>query len=265
MFKRRGVMLVLLSLVLGSFAAYAANSWLNNRLAIDSGPDTNTASVVAAALPIPYGVKLESRHLKYISLPEDSVPSNAFRDLEEIEGQVSKTPVEAGAVLLASNFAAHSQGSTLAALVAENMRAVTVRVNDVVGVAGFLLPGNRVDVISVRGGGNGRERAVSDTILHNIKVLAVDQTTATEQNDPVIVRAVTLELSPGQSLELVKAKAEGSIQLTLRNPLDETVAVKPPPPPKAKPKPRPRVARAPTRSTIQVIRGTQVAKEKAKL
>jgi pilus assembly protein CpaB len=132
----------------------------------------------------------------------------------------------------------------------------------VVGVAGFLLPGNRVDVLAIRGG-RGNTRATTDTVLHNIKVLAVDQTTATEKNDPIIVRAVTLELSPDQALVLVKAKAEGEIQLTLRNPVDTQVAKTEAPEPAPVVKPARVYARAaPSSTTIQVIRGTHVGKVK---
>jgi pilus assembly protein CpaB len=140
-----------------------------------------------------------------------------------------------GEILMRDRFSAHEGGSTLAALVQQGMRAVTVRVDDVVGVAGFLLPGNRVDVLATRVETN--RRATTETILRNLRVLAVDQTAATDRNDPVIVRAVTLEMTPAQSEELVRAKEEGRIQLTLRNPLaqeeeevEEIVVQEPPPP-----------------------------------
>ena len=245
------------------FAAVGANNWLNTRL-LESAESVEGDVVVAAALEIPYGTKVESRHIKLLELPKGTAPSGAYRSMEDVQGMVAKMPIESGEVLLGSRFVEHDQGSTLAALVENNMRAVTVRVNDVIGVAGFLLPGNRVDVIAVRGG-RGNTRASSETVLHNIKVLAVDQTTATEENDPVIVRAVTLELTPPQALVLTKAKAEGTIQLTLRNPVDDQIQVAQvaKPAPIAAPK---RVIRrvVPQETTVQVIRGTRVAKEKTK-
>ena len=158
-------------------------------------------------------------------------------------------------------------GSTLAALVSEQMRAVTVRVNDVIGVAGFLLPGNRVDVLSSRKEAN--RRAVTETILRNLKVLAVDQTAATEENEPQIVRAVTLEMTPEQAEVLFKAKTEGEIQLTLRNPLEQqaepVVEEKPEPKPAEKVvKTKAPVRRSSSSTTVTVIRGTQVDKTKTK-
>jgi pilus assembly protein CpaB len=151
------------------------------------------------------------------------------------------------------------------------MRALTVRVNDVIGVAGFLLPGNRVDVLSSRK--DTSRRAVTETILRNIKVLAVDQTASTEQNEPVIVRAVTLEMTPAQAEVLVKARTEGEIQLTLRNPLDQQPETEPEPEPEPKPATKPVVAQSaapksrPVSSrptTVTVIRGTKVDKTKTK-
>ncbi len=145
------------------------------------------------------------------------------------------------------------------------MRALTVRVDDVIGVAGFLLPGNRVDILATKVDRN--KGATTRTILENIKVLAIDQQHQTNEDDPVIVRAVTLEVSPDQSETLVKAKEEGSIQLTLRNPGEVKVA-KPEPKPVVKKAPvvaKKRVRRPPSSMTVELIKGTKVDKTKAKI
>ncbi|MGI9326591.1 MAG: Flp pilus assembly protein CpaB [Pseudomonadales bacterium] len=263
MLRRRGFMLVVVSLTLGVFAAYFANSWLNNRLLPTAHAEIASQAVVAAALAIPYGTKVESRYLKIVNLPTEAVPKNSFKSIEEIEGKVAREPIEAGELLFKSKFAEHDGGSTLAALIDPSMRAVTVRVNDVVGVAGFLLPGNRVDVLSSIVD-KRTQKAKTETVLYNLKVLAVDQTTATERNDPVIVRAVTLEMTSPQSLILFKAKEEGRIQLTLRNPLDTEVAEAKPKPKAALPKPVVRKRPVSRGTTIQVIRGMKVDKTKTR-
>ena len=151
-------------------------------------------------------------------MPINTAPENAFRTMEDIEGKVATREVVSGEILLADRFADHLGGSTLAALIDPKNRAITLRVNDVVGVAGFLLPGNHVDVLATR---MVDKRAKTETILRNLKVLAVDQQANTGDNEPVIVRAVTLEVTPTQSENLVRAREEGSIQLVLRNPLTE--------------------------------------------
>ena len=141
-------------------------------------------------------------------------------------------------------------------MIALNMRAVTVRVDDVIGVAGFLLPGNHVDVLASRKGNS--KRVTTETILKKVKVLAVDQTAGTKKNDPVVVRAVTLELTPKQAERIVKAKEEGRLQLALRNPTEDLELPKVA---KVKPKKRRYV---PTSTSVTIIRGidTQVVKVK---
>ena len=132
------------------------------------------------------------------------------------------------------------------------MRAVSVRVNDVVGVAGFLLPGNRVDVVAAY---RDRQDTLSETVVQNVKVLAVDQSASNDKNEPVVVRAVTLEVSPTDAEKLILAEQRGSIQLALRNPLDENVTKKIVAPVAV-------VKQKPPQSTsVAVIRGTEMGKE----
>ncbi len=259
--KRRGLILITLSIMMAVGAAYVANEWVIAKVMPDAEIEENRQQVVAAAMSIPFATKVEDRHLKFVDLPEGLAPEGFFSATEAVVGQVSTTAIPRGEILIADRFRAHSAGSTLAALVDTAMRAVTVRVDDVVGVAGFLLPGNRVDVLASRKQNN--KRAETETILRNIKVLAVDQTAAADTNEPVIVRAVTLEMLPREAEELFRARTEGSIQLTLRNPLAKEVEAPPPPPPRvvARPAPRPRVA-PPTE--VMVIRGTSVDKTKTK-
>ncbi len=261
MFRRRGWFLVVMSLAMGGFAAWAANNWAQTKLGFSRDGDAPTDTVIAAAIEIPYGTKVEARHVTTISLPEGTAPELAIREAESVIGSVAMTDVLRGELLMKNRFAQHEAGSTLAALVGTDMRAVTVRVDDVVGVAGFLLPGNRVDVLASRLDPTSR-RATTETILKNLKVLAVDQTASTDKNEPVIVRAVTLEMTPGDSEVLVKAKEEGTIQLTLRNPLEqeikeELVADEPEPAPRPVVRPVQRRP-APKDTTVTVIRGMAV-------
>jgi pilus assembly protein CpaB len=260
MFKKRGLMLVVLSVLLGIGAAWFANGWVQGRLAPINAVEAGAVPVMAAAINIPYGTKIESRHVKALQIPPEAIPGGAIRDIADVEGKIATQEVLAGEMLMESRFVEHGGGSTLAALVAPNMRAITLRVDDVIGVAGFLLPGNYVDILSSRKKSGSREYT-TETILKNIKVLAVDQTARTDENDPVVVRAVTLELEPKQSELLVKHKNEGRIQLTLRNPLDDLVEEEKKPVAK---KVARRTYTAPTTTDVQIIRGTKVATKKAK-
>ena len=175
-------------------------------------------------MEIPYGTTIEARHVKVITVPKGTPLGNHFAQIAEIEGLVATQKSLPDEVLLKERFTKRGAGSTLAALIKPDMRAVTVRVDDVVGVAGFLLPGNHVDIVAARKERRQNDRATTETILIDINVLAVDQTSNQDKNEPVVVRAVTLEMTPKQAEILVRAREEGRIQLTLRNPTDEATA-----------------------------------------
>jgi pilus assembly protein CpaB len=258
MVRRRGPLLLMISLLLAGLAAWVANNWLASRAMAKPAPAQE--QIVAAAIDIPLGTKIEERHLALIEMLPGRAPKGSFHNYADVLGKVASSSLIAGEMVLAPRLADSAGGSALASVVDKNMRAVTVRVDDVVGVAGFLLPGNRVDVIATEKDAMGTQ-VKATTILSNVKVLAVDQTASADNNQPVVVHAVTLEVTPTDAEILLKGKTAGAIQLTLRNPLDDSdartrlVTVEPPPkvlrvgaPPK------------PIVPQMTVIRGTQVAR-----
>jgi pilus assembly protein CpaB len=256
--KRRGLFLIAMSLALAVGAAWVARNWVQARLA--GTPSDPMQTVVVAAMGIPFGTKVEARHLKTITLPSGAFVGDHYAQTQQVEGLIALQKIIAGEILLKERFADRNSGSTLASIVKPDMRAVTVRVDDVIGVAGFLMPGNHVDIVAARM--VDQQHAESHTALRNINVLAVDQTASQDKDQPVVVRAVTLEVSPKQAEVLVKAREEGKIQLTLRNPLDKTaddselVADTEQPKPQVK-----RVHVAPPRPAgngVIIIRGTHV-------
>jgi pilus assembly protein CpaB len=261
--KRRGISMVLLSLVFGIAAAWAAKSWVEQRARAARSTDAGT-SVVLATMEIPYATRVEGRHVKVITVPSGTPLGNHFNSIAEIEGLIATQRALSGEVLLKERFTRGGPGSTLAALVKPDMRAVTVRVDDVVGVAGFLMPGNHVDIVAARKLDN--DRATTETVLMNINVLAVDQTTSQDKNEPVVVRAVTLEMTPQEAEILVKAREEGRLQLTLRNPADDLrpqLVATPEPAPVIEPvKPVRRAQPRPAAPSVTIIRGTLVDNER---
>lgn len=261
MMRKRGMLLVVLSILMGVGAAWVANNWVQIRDGQVAAAEKDVATVVTAAINIPYGTKVSSRHLDTIEVPSAMVPRDAVTDSAEIEGYVATAEVLAGEMLMQSRFSSHDSGSTLAALISENMRAITLRVDDVVGVAGFLLPGNYVDVLATKVDRRSKI-AQTETVLQKIRVLAVDQKARTDDNEPIVVRSVTLEMTAKESEILTKRRAEGTIQLTLRNPNDEIQIVEEEKP-KAAPK---RVVRRTYKPSpeVTVIRGTKVNKQKTK-
>ncbi|MBK1718207.1 Flp pilus assembly protein CpaB [Thiocystis violacea] len=212
----RGLLVLLVSLALAGVAASSANRWMSSRLANAGG---DLSGVVAASADVPFGTQIDATLIKMVPLPREAIPASAFTDPKEVIGRVAATPLYKGEILLQGRVVEHLGGSALAAVVEEGKRAITVGVNEVVGVGGFLLPGNRVDLLAIRrqSGGDG---SVSRTLLQNLKVLAVDQTTSPDKKDPVIVRSITLEVDPSQAEEIARATEDGKVRFTLRNPLD---------------------------------------------
>jgi pilus assembly protein CpaB len=215
--NNKTLLFVILSLVFGVTAVYLAQNWLKSNSQIEvSG---KTENVITMAVEVPLGAILERKHLALTSVPEAFIPEGAIKDIKEAEGKVVKQRLYTGEVLRTERLTIKGEGSTLASLITPSMRAVTIRVNDVVGVAGFLLPGNRVDIINIFTN-NGLK---TDVVLSNVKILAIDQRASNDENKPVVVRAVTLELSLEQAEVLMIAKSRGSLQLALRNPNDTAV------------------------------------------
>jgi len=216
----RSASLLLLALLLALLAAWLADGWLQQQ---GDGVADSGVPVVVAALPVPFGKRIDVADVRLVMLPPAALPSGVFSDIERVVGRVVTQALLPGEPLLAERVVAYGGGSALAAVIDPTQRAVTVRVNDVIGVAGFLLPGNRVDVLAATRAGDRRYRAT--TLLQNKRVLAVDQTASPERDQPVIVRAVTLEMTPQEAERLVQVIQEGSLQLALRNPVDRASIV----------------------------------------
>ncbi|QBY03441.1 Flp pilus assembly protein CpaB [Thalassotalea sp. HSM 43] len=213
---------ILLSLAFGVAAVFIAQDWLDaNKLGnIEAGKK----ATVVVTTPIPVGTIIEAKHVKVMQVSDNLVPENAFAKTAEVIGLVVKSPLFPNEVVRQERVAKKGAGSALASLIAPNMRAITIRVNDVVGVAGFILPGNRVDVLMT----STRTGAVqTEVVLENIKILAIDQRASSDENQPKIVRAVTVEVDLMQAEVLLSSRNQGSLQLALRNPNDESKNVIP--------------------------------------
>ncbi|KFX69237.1 pilus assembly protein CpaB [Pseudomonas taeanensis MS-3] len=265
----RTLTLIALSLTLGLGAAWMANNWLSARL--NASPDDNLQNVVVATLEIPFGQMVEAQQVTVVRMPKDTVPDDSFEAADQVVGKIATFSMLRGDIVRGARLAEHLGGSTLASLIAADKRAITVRVDDVVGVGGFLLPGNRVDVLATKRVGNNNE-SESKTILEDLRVLAVDQTASTDKTQPVVVRAVTLEMTPEEAEVLVNAMSEGKLQLALRNPLDnqkkpaEQLAVVEQPAPVAEPVKQ--VVRRRIGSGgggVTIIRGTEVKVAKVQI
>ncbi len=214
----KALALLVLALVVGLAAAVYAASWVAQRGNIAS------TKVVTAAVDIELGSKINPQMLTTSEWPSESVPPGAFKEIKELQDRVVKAGVLRGEAVVERKLAPAGTQGGLSAVIAEGKRAMTVRVNDVVGVAGFALPGNYVDVMvnaqQERSKGEAGNQ-VSMTVLEQVLVLAVAQEASRDETKPKVVSAVTLELSPGDAEKLDLARSVGSLSLVLRNQLDK--------------------------------------------
>ena len=211
------------AVLFGLLAVFIARAWLNSQeemrmrsLQAQKKPLT-TKTIVVAAKPLRYGMELTADSLREIPWSQDAVPKGAFNSISEIlvgGKRVVLTPVEANEPVLALKITGAGQRATLSSLVQDGMKAVTIRVNDVEGVGGFVLPGDRVDVVLTRQ--TDKDKASTEVVLQNARVLAVDQSADISADKPAVAKAVTLEVSTDQAQRVWLASSVGSLSLLLR-------------------------------------------------
>src|SRR5882724_9515561 len=179
-------------------------------------------NVVIAKEEIPLGEKITAEQLALAQIPNGSLPEGVFRKIDDVVGRVAITPMGARETITNMKLAPKGMGAGLSAVIPEGYRAMTVKVDDVVGVSGLIMPGSFVDVVAVitpaaQGGGN--LDPISKIVLQNIKVLASGAKIDSPENqrEPTSVNAVTLQVTPGQAEKLVLATSQGKLQLVMRN------------------------------------------------
>jgi len=256
----RALLIIGAALLLALAAVLVAAKWMSEQGA-------GRTQVAVAAVDIGQGARLAEANLKLVDWPAGSLPPGAILDLKTLENRVTRANIGRGEPVLETKLAPAGTMGGLSAVVAEGKRAMTVRVNDVVGVAGFALPGNYVDILvslEASGGDAGERSApISKIVLERILVLAVAQESNRDDTKPRVVNAVTLELTPDQVEKLDLARSIGSLSLVLRNQVDpqpantagatrESVLGLPPVQPAA-PAPAPRDP-APRAAPVRVVR-----------
>lgn len=219
----KAMVLLFLALISGLAAAVYAAGWISRQGSVASN------KVVVAAVDIELGSKILPQMLTLVDWPSGSVPAGAFQDIKDLQDRVVKMSVLRGDAILEGKLAPPGTKGGLSAVIAEGKRAMTVRVNDVVGVAGFALPGNYVDVmVNTRQdnkNGNEEDKHISKTVLEHVLVLAVAQEAGRDDTKPKVVNAVTLELSPEDAEKLDLARNVGTLSLVLRNQVDKKSVV----------------------------------------
>src|SRR5262245_39057931 len=279
MARVRAFVVFLLAITAGGALAYGTYNYVSRPQA-PSGASVATQPVVIAAADLGIGTELRREDLKVIDWPANAVPVGAFGSPDEIVGRGLVLPVIQNEPIVPLKLASKEAGAGLPPVIPTGLRALSVRVNEVIGVAGYVTPGTRVDVVTTINPTNAQGEVTSKVVLNNVQVLAAG--TKLEQNGnqkPTTVTVVTLLVDPDQAERLTLASTEGKSQLALRNPLDNstppTRGVRPagllgvvaPQRPalvaraKGAPTAAPQVVPVSSEPTVEIIRGDKRARE----
>lgn len=275
--NKRAIIMMAVAVLFGLAAVVLASQWLRRQSAV------TTRQVVVTSAAVTQGQTLAKEMLKLVDKPIDKVPEGSYTEIDKLINRMTKENLLAGEVVVESKLAPKEAG--LSAVITKGSRALTVRVNDVIGVAGFALPGNYVDIIvsTQKDAPNGEHKPelnVSKIVLERILVLAVAQDLGRDESKPRVVNAVTLEVTPAQAELLDLARSVGTLSLALRNQFDQfavhsdgatkiTLLDDLPAPPKpvpvvAKkplPRPLPRPLALVKRHCVSVLNGVNVSQE----
>ncbi len=211
------------AVLFGLLAVFLAQTWLNNQEAArmrsleaqHKAPEPER-TIVVAARPLRFGEQLTASALRELPWPQAALPAGAFGKIADLVAakRVVLLPMEPNEAVLASKVTGPGERATLSAVLDPGMTAVTVRVNDVEGVAGFILPGDHVDVMLTRQG--EKNAATTDVVIENAQVLAIDQLADEKADKPSVVKAVTLEVKVTDGERVALASTVGTLSLLLR-------------------------------------------------
>ncbi len=217
------IIMIVLAAVFGVLAMLLANMWLaDQRSAVAATPEAPQDTIVVARDALKFGDTLTTDNLREIPWPSGALLAGAFKTRADAlagDGQRQVlTPIGVNEPVLTSKITGPGQRATLSAVLTEGMKAVSIRVNDVLGVAGFVLPGDRVDILLSRNVRNvqGGDEAFVDVLLQGVKVLAIDQVADESKENPTVAKAVTLEVSTKDAQKLTLAAGIGQLSLALR-------------------------------------------------
>src|SRR6266700_730913 len=227
--RRSNLIILLVALTMGLVAALMARSWIAQHGAPEAASATGT--IVVATTPLPFGTVLTPDNVSEIPSTSSQLPEGAFAtkaDLLKDGRRVVLTAIERSEMITRPKVTAPGQRASLSVLLEEGQRAVTVRVDDIRGVAGFILPGDRVDVVLLRTETQkGETENSADVLIEYVKVLAIDQLVNERQDQPAVAtvaKAVTLQVSPEQAQKLLLAGNVGKLSLVLRQPAEGKLA-----------------------------------------
>jgi len=220
--RTNSLLILVVAVVMGGIAAFLARSWLLSRT-----QGATAAGIIVAATELPYGTPLTDDNVKEVQWTAGVVPNGAFSSKQALfkEGRrITLAAIQQNEPILSSRITGPGQRASLSTLLDADKRAITIRVDDVRGVAGFILPNDRVDVVLIRSvSDTGGRKDYSDLLLQDVKVIAIDQVASQQKDNPVVARAVTLEVTPYQAQKISLATNVGHLSLILRKAGDANV------------------------------------------
>ena len=232
MANRQTLIALTVAIILGLVAVWVANSFLTSRerLAYNGA----TTKVAVAAAPLAFGTDITPDKVRFVDYPNSSIPPGAFANAAQLippgKKRIALLPIALNEPILPDKISGIGEGASIAALLPDGMRAASVRINDVSGVAGFVQPNDSVDVLITRTP-TGEGGQVTDVLLQNARVIAIDQQARNADGSPKVGRSATLEVSPLDAQKLALAQEIGTLSLVLRkpgeqnNPVVETISM----------------------------------------
>ena len=233
MMNRQSLIALGVALALGFFAVYMANIFLSSNERAAQEATVGTTRIAVAAVPLDYGMPLTVEKVRFVNYPTNSLPAGVYTKIEDLlpanKQRVAVRPMQVNEPILSSKVSGEGQLS-IASLLPDGKRAAAVRINDVSGVAGFVQPNDAVDVLVTRSLSDGRQ--VTDVLLQNVRVIAMDQKSKNDDGTPNVARTATLEVDPLDAQKLALGQQVGALSLVLRkpgveqnNPIVETVSL----------------------------------------
>lgn len=271
----RTIATLAVAVMLGLFAVVLVRNYVAKQAPKQEAQATGTVPMVVAAREIKRGETLQPALLKVAQVPKEAAPVGAFQTVQQLTGtegqqRVALRTILPNEALMPTKVSGPGGRAIMSAAVAEGMRAISLRSNNIAGVAGFVLPGDHIDVLLTR---TIESNTVTQTLADNVLVLGVDQTDSDETDKPQVASAVTIQVTPAQAHTITLAQSVGQVTLALRSISDQGLPSKrastvadlgfmPRPKPAVAPLPPAALARAtvvpPTGDQVRVTRGTDV-------
>jgi pilus assembly protein CpaB len=216
------VTILAVAIAMGGSAAYLTRNWLKDQTRVSAAVQP-AGTIVVAAESLAYGTAMTPDNIVEIPWFSNALPEGAFAvkdDLLSGGRRVALSPLKRGEAVLRSKITGPGQRASLASLLDEGKRAVTVSVDDVRGVAGFVLPGDFVDIVIIADDGSPKRQSYSDILLEHVKVLAIDQVASEGEGQPTVAKAVTVEVTKEQAQKILLATNIGKLSLILARPVE---------------------------------------------